>query len=89
MPTDLSIRERLTALVAEILEIDQSVIKGNSRLREDLGMDSLGSLELLSSISEQLGLHLELDDAMDIVTLDDVCAFVERNLEARAHDVAS
>lgn len=89
MPTDHSIRGRMSALVAEILEIDESTIKGDSRLREDLGMDSLGSLELLSSISEQLGLHLELDDAMNIVTFDDACAFVEQNLEARAPDVAS
>jgi acyl carrier protein len=89
MPTDPSIRERMSALVADILEIDQSTITGTSRLREDLGMDSLGSLELLSSISEQLHIHLELDDAMGIVTFDDACAFVERNLEARAPDVAS
>jgi acyl carrier protein len=76
---DLSTRARVVAVIAEILEIDPSVVSGALRLREDLGMDSLGSLELLSTISEQLRLELEMEDAMAIVTVDDACAFVERH----------
>jgi acyl carrier protein len=41
-------------------------------------MDSLGSLELLSTLSEQLRIDLEMEDAMAIVTVDDACAFIER-----------
>lgn len=74
------IRGRMRALVAEILEIEESRIEPQSRLREDLGMDSLGSLEMLSTISEQLDVHLEIEEAMDIVTFDDACRFVERQL---------
>ena len=86
---DQSMRQRLIAIVAHILEIDPSSVHGSQRLREDLGMDSLGSLELLSMISEQLKLDLEMEEAMDIVTVDDACAFVERQYgdqkgEARA-----
>jgi len=72
----------MRTLVAEILEVEESQIQDKSRLREDLGMDSLGSLEMLSTISEQLDLHLEIEDAMDIVTFDDACAFVERHMNA-------
>ncbi len=83
-PATTSIRGRMRALVAEILEIEQDRIEPQSRLREDLGMDSLGSLEMLSTISEQLDVHLEIEEAMDIVTFDDACRFVERQLpEAR------
>jgi len=84
MLSDTPIRERMALLVAEILEIDRATVRGDSRLREDLGMDSLGSLELLSSISEQLDMHLELDDAMGIVTFDDACAFVEKHVREQA-----
>lgn len=70
-------------LVAEIMEIDAAQIHPESRLREDLGMDSLGSLELLSSIGDDLGIHLDIDDAMDIVTFHDACTFVERSMESR------
>ncbi len=82
MLADNDLRSRMQTLVAEILEIEPSQIHPESRLREDLGMDSLGSLELLSSISEELGIHLDIDDAMGIVTFHDACAFVERSMRA-------
>ena len=83
MPSDPNVSDRLRALVAEILEIDPSRVEPTSRLREDLGMDSLGSLELLSSIGEQLKLYIEMEDALDIVTFADACAFVERCVRER------
>jgi acyl carrier protein len=83
MLAERDLRPRMQKLVAEILEIDPSQVHEGSRLREDLGMDSLGSLELLSSISEELGIHLDIDDAMDIVTFQDACAFVERSMQTR------
>lgn len=73
------VRARVFATIAEILEIDPSAVSGDKRLREDLGMDSLGSLELLSSVSEALHVDLEMEDAMDLVTVNDACAFVERH----------
>jgi len=72
-------RELIISLVAEILEMDDpKSIKPTDRLREDLGMDSLGSLELLSTISEELKLDVEMEDAMGISTIEDACAFVEQ-----------
>lgn len=84
-------RERLIALVAEILEIDDSAsIRLSDRLREDLGMDSLGSLELLSTISEELKLDLEMEEAMGISTVEDAFAFIERNYaEQRTNESAN
>jgi acyl carrier protein len=73
-------RQRLIALVAEILEIDDPAsIRLTDRLREDLGMDSLGSLELLSTISEELKLDLEMEEAMGISTVEEAFTFIERN----------
>ncbi|AKU95816.1 Acyl carrier protein [Labilithrix luteola] len=71
-------------VLAEIAEVDRSKLRGDDRLREDLGMDSLSSLELLSTIGEKLDLDLMIEDAMDIRTVDDACAFVESQCRARA-----
>jgi acyl carrier protein len=78
MLAEQDLRARMRKLVAEIREIDPSLVEPTSRLREDLGMDSLGSLELLSSISEQLDVHIDIEDAMGLVTFEDACSFVER-----------
>jgi acyl carrier protein len=82
--SDPSTRLRVVKAIAEILEMEPSRVSGAQRLREDLGMDSLGSLELLSTVGEDLRVDLDMEDAMDIVTVDDACAFVERR---RAEEV--
>lgn len=75
------------ALLAEIAEADPREIRGDQKLREDLGLDSLQSLELLSSISEKLRIELDIDKAMDIRTVDDACAFVAREYDEQSPDV--
>lgn len=72
-------RNRVVSLIAEILEVEPETVRLASRLREDLGMDSLQSLELLSTLSEELRIDLEMEEAMDISTVDDACSFVERS----------
>ncbi|MCL2725190.1 MAG: acyl carrier protein [Polyangiaceae bacterium] len=69
-------RETTIAVLAQIAEVDRAQIRGEDRLREDLGMDSLSSLELLSSLEEKLHVELQIEEAMNVRTVDDVCAFV-------------
>jgi acyl carrier protein len=79
-------QEITLALLAEIAETDRAKIRGNQKLREDLGMDSLQSLELLSCIGEKLKIELDIEDAMDIRTVDDACAFVARQYDEQRPD---
>jgi acyl carrier protein len=74
------------ASLAEIAEVSEAKIHGGDRLREDLGMDSLSSLELLSVVGERLRIDLEVEEAMEIRTVDDACAFVERHYRAKHGD---
>lgn len=74
------LHRRTVALIADILEIEPSAVSGAERLREDLGMDSLGSLELLSSLSAELRVDLDAEAAMDIETVDDAVDFVAAHL---------
>ena len=74
---------RVRALIAEILELDTRTIEPTARLREDLGMDSLQSLELLSTIGEELRIDLEMEEAMGIGTVADACDFVEQSFVAQ------
>ena len=74
-------------LIAEIAETEVRTIRDTQRLREDLGLDSLQSLELLSSIGETLRIDLDVEEAMAIRTVSDACAFVARQYgEQRGDD---
>ncbi len=68
-------------MVAEISETDIATIRENQRLREDLGLDSLQSLELLSRIGEELDVELDVEEAMSIRTVRDACVFVQNQCE--------
>ena len=79
-----AIERRVRELVAEILELDDVAnVRPDYRLREDLGMDSLGSMELLSRISEELELDLDMESAMDIRTVGDATRFVDQSYADR------
>lgn len=79
--TNKSQREEIViASIAEILEIEPASIERKARMREDLGMDSLGSLELLSTLSRELNVDLEIEEAMEIETVEDTLKFVEAHV---------
>ncbi len=85
-PEQIQSRDVTLALLAEIAETDLAKLRGDQKLREDLGLDSLQSLELLSCVGERLKIDLDIDKAMDIRTVDDACAFVAREYgEQSAH----
>lgn len=70
-------RRRTREILAEISEREFDSIQESDRLREDLGLDSLQSLELLSVVSEELRINLPMEDAMELRTVGDACDFVE------------
>ena len=84
--TPIQRRARTIELIAEVIEVDASAIGADQRLREDLGLDSLQSLELLSLLGEELRIELPMEEALDLDTVEDACAFVERNVAARSAD---
>jgi acyl carrier protein len=53
-------------------------IAAHTRLREDLALDSVASLELLSMIDDELGLCLEMEDVIGIDTVGGIVALAEQ-----------
>ena len=69
---DDKIRTDLLQILAKLADLDTSEVKDQDRLREDLGLDSLQSMELLSRISDLYELDIEVEDVMDVQTVGDV-----------------
>jgi acyl carrier protein len=70
--TKEQVRKDLLEILSKLAGLEQDQIKNDDRLREDLGLDSLQSMELLSRISDQYELDLEVEDVMDVETVGDV-----------------
>ena len=66
--------EAIAELGAERVEKDVSEITMDSKF-QDLGIDSLDTVELLMNLEDKLGIEVELDQKVE--TVGDLVAFIE------------
>ncbi|MBI2395352.1 MAG: acyl carrier protein [Deltaproteobacteria bacterium] len=57
-------------------------IKAEDRLRDDLGLDSLHSMELLSEVTEKYEVDIDVEQVQDVRTVGDVVQFLSTVLAA-------
>lgn len=74
------IKEKVTTFLVEELEIDESKIQGQARLKEDLGIDSLEVVDVVVLVEEQFGFKMKPEDFKQIQTLDQFCQFIQEKL---------
>ncbi len=68
--------------VAELASVDRAALKGDERLRQDLGLDSMQSMELLSRVSEHFDVDPDMDEVMAVVTINDVVTTLGKHIPA-------
>lgn len=78
--TNTELNDIIKKIIGDLTAIVPSEIQNSDRLREDLGMDSVSSMELISMLSEELDIEVELEEAMGIVDIAGIIALSERHL---------
>jgi acyl carrier protein len=73
--------DQVTRMVADALHIDVSLIQPDTRLREDLGIDSLTLLELVMKTENVFGITIEDAELVSIHRVSDVVAIIDRKLK--------
>lgn len=66
--------ETIANLIAECNDCDASEIKRETTF-QDLGIDSLDTVEMLMDLEDQLGMEIELDQKVE--TVGDLVDFIE------------
>lgn len=56
-------------LIHQVTATPPGLVVREARLREDLALDSVASMELLSMLDDSLGLELEMEDVLGIETV--------------------
>lgn len=64
-----TIEDRVKAVTAEKLSIDVSGISSESSFTEDLGADSLDTVELVMAFEEEFDVEIPDEDAEEITTV--------------------
>ncbi len=75
----MSIEERVKKIVAEQLESGEDEITNESSFIDDLGADSLDTVELVMALEEEFDIEIPDDDAEKIATVQAAIDYVIAN----------
>lgn len=64
-------------IIAEHLNIDESSISDDSKIVEDLGADSLHTVELVMKIENAYDIEIPDEDTDNLITIGDVKKYIE------------
>ena len=70
------IQEDIETIIRRIRPDLRGPINAGDRLRDDLGLDSLHSMELLSEVTEKYEVDVDPEDLQDVRTVSDVVSFL-------------
>ena len=71
------IEERVKKIVVEHLGVEEAKIQSESKFIDDLGADSLDTVELVMAFEEEFGSEISDSEAEKILTVGDAIKFIE------------
>lgn len=75
------IMDRVKKVVGEVLEIDAASIADNARFVEDLGAQSIQSVELVAAFEEEFDIEMDDEGALAVKTVNGAAAFIAKVIE--------
>jgi acyl carrier protein len=73
------IADRVKKIVVEHLGVDEAKVTEGASFIDDLGADSLDTVELVMAFEEEFGVEIPDDAAEKIVTVKDAVDFIKEN----------
>ncbi len=71
--------ERVSKIVVEHLGVDKDKVSEGASFIDDLGADSLDTVELVMAFEEEFSIEIPDDAAENIQTVGDACKFIKEN----------
>jgi acyl carrier protein len=73
------VEERVKEIIVEQLGVEEDEVNPNSKFIEDLGADSLDTVELVMAFEEEFDLEIPDEDAEKITTVGDAISYIKEN----------
>lgn len=74
------IEEKVNAFLVEELEIDEEKIFPESRLKEDVGIDSLDFVDIVVIVNRVFGFKIQNGELKEVKTLGEFYDYIEKKL---------
>jgi acyl carrier protein len=74
---DINLRDKIIKTLALIARINEKKFDENTLIREELGIDSLMTMEILAKIEKHYDIEVNEEDIIDINNVGDFIDFIE------------
>ncbi|MCQ2148345.1 MAG: acyl carrier protein [Bacteroidales bacterium] len=71
------IESRVKAIICDKLSVDEAEVKAEASFTNDLGADSLDTVELIMEFEKEFGISIPDDQAEKIATVGDAISYIE------------
>jgi acyl carrier protein len=75
-----SVEDKVKQIIVEQLGVDESEVTPTASFIDDLGADSLDTVELVMALEEGFGMEIPDEDAEKITTVKDAITYIEAHL---------
>lgn len=76
------IEEIVKNFLVEDLELDESKIKPEARLKEDIGIDSLDFVDIVVIVEKKFGFKIKPEELTNVKLFSQFCDYIEKKLNA-------
>ena len=73
----MAVAEKVKSIIVEQLGVDEEEVTSDASFVDDLGADSLDTVELVMAFEEEFGLEIPDDDAEKIARVKDAVTYIE------------
>jgi acyl carrier protein len=78
-----SVDERVKQIIVEQLGVDEGEVTATASFVDDLGADSLDTVELVMAFEEAFGIEIPDEDAEKIATVKDAVEYIQKHASAK------
>ncbi len=79
----MSVEDRVKSIIVEQLGVDAEEVTSEASFVEDLGADSLDTVELIMALEEEFGVEISDDEAEKIRKVRDAVDYIEKRAKAQ------
>ncbi|MBP1694771.1 MAG: acpP [Chloroflexi bacterium] len=72
--------EQVTAIIVDLLGVDESRVTPEARFREELEADSLDLVELIMAFEDKFGGEISDEDAQKITTVGEAVTYIDERM---------